>query len=735
MVPAVLTGIMDHEPTRTELERQLSRPIPLPPARVFQLQEGRHWFEFPYFVVQTLPIGRLPQERLKAGDPGLLAEALGVTGSSVDDSASDIGTGILWVKTSERAGDGTEIKVLTALIPADRGLIRFSFFARPQTYARLEPQFAEIANSVRVTPRASPGATQRPGPTPGHVQRLLASDEYKQLPYEDQRELFIEAAGLDGPEWSQLDQQGQEELIEEFVGAPPASSSPGVAAQSPSVPASRSTHTQRLLASDAFKRLPYEDRRELFLEAAVLDDPDWPKLDPQSQEELIEEFIGKPPSSEAIESTRPLQPVSGRQASSHLSGGVLVGLSLVVGVIASAALFFSSRLRESERLPSTTGRRAWPWRAPHKRLEVSESPEPPQRTRDEVDVESSQPLGCKVCGLTIPPGSTNCVCGASLALGPVWDQGKAVAARQPVIGSAPTHPRLRWLKFWTWVWLPINGVLTLMAAVAAPGNLVLWVAGLLMFVTAVGLNRRRAWGWVLNWFVVAATGVMGALVYITESQPPTEGLPGSAVILVGWFVPNYLYWKRRKVVFLTSGEASSYAEQMPRIPPRALPERPELKTASLDARAGASAATGDGASDRLPSPQEPMRSGPGEGTRTGTEPEQHRGQAMAPRDGVGAPASTHGRPLWFLSWFNQRQRLAIALGILALVVMLVMPPWQRTLGPDATHVRPAGYHFIGTPPQLTIGVRLDYGRLALQALVVSLLTGLAVAVLAPRNEE
>jgi len=107
---------------------------------------------------------------------------------------------------------------------------------------------------------------------------------------------------------------------------------------------------------------------------------------------------------------------------------------------------------------------------------------------------------------------------------------------------------VRWLKFYTYIRLPIVMLLSLFPFFDDTA------AGITLFVTLnavrvlvlVGLHRRTLWGWKLNFPYLATTVLLSAWY---GSSTVAGRMIGVLVWSVLWGVPNYLYFKRRRHLF------------------------------------------------------------------------------------------------------------------------------------------------------------------------------------------
>ena len=136
-------------------------------------------------------------------------------------------------------------------------------------------------------------------------------------------------------------------------------------------------------------------------------------------------------------------------------------------------------------------------------------------------------------------------------------------------------PGTRWLKFWNYVVLPALGIVALLMVFDLPDiRYEMLPIAILCAAVAFGLRERRLWAWRWNWVVLAVTSwallvpfqvrdihddftallAQGISEMLSIDWAHLDDLLGPFVIrlvLVGllWFLPNWLYWKKRKGLF------------------------------------------------------------------------------------------------------------------------------------------------------------------------------------------
>ena len=153
-----------------------------------------------------------------------------------------------------------------------------------------------------------------------------------------------------------------------------------------------------------------------------------------------------------------------------------------------------------------------------------------------------------------------------------WDEFEGRLERGEVsLPDVRKYPT-KWLNFYTNIRLPLSifiGFGTLTQAHDAytknPAygiNYFLMIAQLiLMIFLMVGLHKRRLWGWRLNWFILGMETFLLPLNQILETPVNDvlfEKMPSSFFIIYAglvvvcfliWFLPNYIYFKKRRALF------------------------------------------------------------------------------------------------------------------------------------------------------------------------------------------
>ena len=123
--------------------------------------------------------------------------------------------------------------------------------------------------------------------------------------------------------------------------------------------------------------------------------------------------------------------------------------------------------------------------------------------------------------------------------------------------------KIKWLKFWNYFSLPVGGIFGILMSVGFLKSIELMLLGIivismsiLQLIVAYGLHHRKFWAWQWNWVLVAIV-YMSLLIPIQTSgyyEDTAEFVAQSIMrMIVGslvWVWPNYVYWKKRKGLFL-----------------------------------------------------------------------------------------------------------------------------------------------------------------------------------------
>lgn len=119
----------------------------------------------------------------------------------------------------------------------------------------------------------------------------------------------------------------------------------------------------------------------------------------------------------------------------------------------------------------------------------------------------------------------------------------------------------RWLTFYTYIFLPFRilaGFVPVLAqydklrekgynvAITFPDLAPAIIFGIFIVVVLYGVHKRFMWGWICNWIFLGATTLGSPLSTTKEIGPYIVAV---VILILIFFVPNYIYFKRRKILF------------------------------------------------------------------------------------------------------------------------------------------------------------------------------------------
>ena len=115
----------------------------------------------------------------------------------------------------------------------------------------------------------------------------------------------------------------------------------------------------------------------------------------------------------------------------------------------------------------------------------------------------------------------------------------------------------QWLWFYTYIRLPLSILLSLNQLITAKDiSLLVGLIGLIILLICnfVGLSRRTAWGYKLNWYVL----VIECLLFPFKPDLPPNYIELTPLLYLAfaglcalvWFLPNLIYFKKRKGLFI-----------------------------------------------------------------------------------------------------------------------------------------------------------------------------------------
>jgi len=129
----------------------------------FQLDTSSEWFQHPYIVVQVKKSGRIPDSQLKSLPKVEVERALQrsakkaesvldfVSRAEVGKTLYDSAAHILWWQTSAEYADEGKVRILTALILTEQGIIQVMNYALATEFDDYAPLFETIVRNVSIS--------------------------------------------------------------------------------------------------------------------------------------------------------------------------------------------------------------------------------------------------------------------------------------------------------------------------------------------------------------------------------------------------------------------------------------------------------------------------------------------------------------------------------------------------------------------------------------------------------
>jgi len=143
-----------------ELQRNLSKPYPINFKYGYQI-DGGDWFSYPYILVKQEADTRIPESKLHE----LLTIDLSPAKNKVRELAPKIfgnvslgrfaydpNTQKIWSESTSTLAGGEEVRGLRMMVPTEKGITGFYFYATAEQYAYLKPVFRQTALSVAPDP-------------------------------------------------------------------------------------------------------------------------------------------------------------------------------------------------------------------------------------------------------------------------------------------------------------------------------------------------------------------------------------------------------------------------------------------------------------------------------------------------------------------------------------------------------------------------------------------------------
>lgn len=165
-------------------------------------------------------------------------------------------------------------------------------------------------------------------------------------------------------------------------------------------------------------------------------------------------------------------------------------------------------------------------------------------------------LYCLTCGRPYtPPTSSPSTTEATFA--------QRTSEQQPTadVSAVPSQElKTRWLDFWTYVHLPLGVLLGVPLALSRAGSaenllgIIIAEIPIIWLVTATvfGLHKRKLSAWQLNWLCLLGDVIGFSFTRVGKAATGEKAVTFATSLLIYsliWRVPNYIYFKKRRVLF------------------------------------------------------------------------------------------------------------------------------------------------------------------------------------------
>ena len=131
---------------------------------------------------------------------------------------------------------------------------------------------------------------------------------------------------------------------------------------------------------------------------------------------------------------------------------------------------------------------------------------------------------------------------------------------------------IRWLKFWIYIRLPFSSIVIFLSSLSGLAQYSYNFAGvtyvifnisfaIFLCTLSMGLQKRKLWAWRLIWVILLLDVVFACVRYYFSSTDSDFGFSSLGyyivfvVIFVGWFLPNHIYFQKRRILFAFGSDA------------------------------------------------------------------------------------------------------------------------------------------------------------------------------------
>jgi hypothetical protein len=143
-----------------DLQKNLSKPYSINFKYGYQI-DGAEWFSYPYILVKQEADTKIPESKLRELPTIDLSPAKnkvrelapkGFENLSLGKFAYDPETQKIWSESTSTLAGGKEVRGLLMMVPTEKGITGFYFYATAEQYADLKAVFLQTALSVTPDP-------------------------------------------------------------------------------------------------------------------------------------------------------------------------------------------------------------------------------------------------------------------------------------------------------------------------------------------------------------------------------------------------------------------------------------------------------------------------------------------------------------------------------------------------------------------------------------------------------
>jgi hypothetical protein len=119
--------------------------------------------------------------------------------------------------------------------------------------------------------------------------------------------------------------------------------------------------------------------------------------------------------------------------------------------------------------------------------------------------------------------------------------------------------KTKWLRVWNYLFLPLSGINNIYVAVTISeisSSILAAIFAIVQLSTAFGLYHRKLWAWRLNWVALLLSyyGGITLPIFLKKAYGVEQTFNQTVLSMILsaliWLWPNYVYWKKRKELFI-----------------------------------------------------------------------------------------------------------------------------------------------------------------------------------------